>query len=339
MRRLIIAGTLVLLGALTAVISVSVYAQLRTVETDVRVAARPLADGRIEFAIEHNGERVSPRVRYLSPRLIRDRVGDWLRSSPVTLTVELEADGQPSAGVASFGDGRHAVGTRIVTGTYETTVPTDTICRARRYLPDGTYITNVNIYNRDQEVPLQPGTHHTIEVTERFTYIDTSGGCTWRRVASQPANSEPESGSSLANPLVAGSTARAGDWQVRALSTNPDAWPLIRAESRFNGPPEPGTQYFIVEVEVTYLGAESATPFLDVEIGAIGAGRVVRTDDCGVVPNDYDDYRHTEMFTGGSIRANICYPMLATEVSAGNIVLQVKDRREPNVSTVYLALD
>lgn len=57
----------------------------RAVEV-VRVAAQPLADGRIEFALEHNGERIQPEARYLTPQLIRDRQGDWLRSSPVSIT-------------------------------------------------------------------------------------------------------------------------------------------------------------------------------------------------------------------------------------------------------------
>lgn len=57
----------------------------RAVEV-VYVAAQPLADGRIEFAIEHNGERIQPEARYLTPQLIRDRQGDWLRSSPVSIT-------------------------------------------------------------------------------------------------------------------------------------------------------------------------------------------------------------------------------------------------------------
>ena len=57
----------------------------RAVEV-VRVAAQPLADGRIEFAIEHNGERTQPDARYLTPQLIRDRQGSWLRSSPVSIT-------------------------------------------------------------------------------------------------------------------------------------------------------------------------------------------------------------------------------------------------------------
>ncbi len=60
----------------------------RAVEV-VRVAAQPLADGRVEFAIEHNGEHIQPEARYLTPQLIRDRQGDWLRSSPVSTTASI----------------------------------------------------------------------------------------------------------------------------------------------------------------------------------------------------------------------------------------------------------
>ena len=52
----------------------------------VMVAAQPLADGRIEFAIEHDGERIQPDARYLTPQLIADRQEEWLRSSPVVIS-------------------------------------------------------------------------------------------------------------------------------------------------------------------------------------------------------------------------------------------------------------
>ncbi len=53
---------------------------------EVYVVAQPLADGRIEFALEHQGHRILPDVRYLSPRLIEERQGEWLRSSTVSIT-------------------------------------------------------------------------------------------------------------------------------------------------------------------------------------------------------------------------------------------------------------
>ena len=55
----------------------------QTIEREVRVAVRPLADGRTEFALLVDGERILPRLRYLSPGLAQNRQGSWLRSSAV----------------------------------------------------------------------------------------------------------------------------------------------------------------------------------------------------------------------------------------------------------------
>ena len=72
-------------------------AQLTSVETEVRVVARPHEDGRVEFAVQQRvdgewGERIAPSSRYLTPRLIEERVGRWLNSSPITLTVAVESE-------------------------------------------------------------------------------------------------------------------------------------------------------------------------------------------------------------------------------------------------------
>lgn len=84
--------------ALVAIVGVALIAtgygvaQLTSVETEVRVVARPHEDGRVEFAVQQRvdgewGERIAPSSRYLTPRLIEERVGRWLNSSPITLTV------------------------------------------------------------------------------------------------------------------------------------------------------------------------------------------------------------------------------------------------------------
>ncbi len=70
-------------------------AQLTSVETEVRVVARPHEDGRVEFAVQQRvdgewGERIAPSSRYLTPALIESRAGRWLNSSPITLTVKVE---------------------------------------------------------------------------------------------------------------------------------------------------------------------------------------------------------------------------------------------------------
>ena len=55
---------------------------------EVRVVARSLADGRIEFGIEHNGERLLPRGRYMGEDQISAYNGRWLRSTPATIEIE-----------------------------------------------------------------------------------------------------------------------------------------------------------------------------------------------------------------------------------------------------------
>ena len=87
--------------ALVAIVGVALIAtgygvaQLTSVETEVRVVARP--HERVEFAVQQRmggewGERIAPSSRYLTPRLIEERVGRWLNSSPITLTVAVESD-------------------------------------------------------------------------------------------------------------------------------------------------------------------------------------------------------------------------------------------------------
>ena len=88
--------------ALSAIVGVALIAtgygvaQLTSVETEVRVVARPHEDGRVEFAVQQRvggewGERIAPPSRYLTPRLIEERVGRWLNSSPITLTVATDS--------------------------------------------------------------------------------------------------------------------------------------------------------------------------------------------------------------------------------------------------------
>ena len=62
-----------------------VVSQGRTEE--VRVVARSNADGSIEFGIEHDGDRLLPTSRYLTPALKNTGDGKWLRSTPVEIEI------------------------------------------------------------------------------------------------------------------------------------------------------------------------------------------------------------------------------------------------------------
>lgn len=83
-------GWLLAALALLAVIAGgATWAATHSVETDVRIAAQRLSDGRVEFALQQRiggewSDRIRPSGRYLPVNAPTDR---WLRSTPVTLAV------------------------------------------------------------------------------------------------------------------------------------------------------------------------------------------------------------------------------------------------------------
>ena len=91
-KTLIMWALLVALGTGIAV----GWAATNTRDVEVRVAARSLVDGQIEFAVEHNGERLLPSSRYLSAKMVAARDDRWLSSTPVTLQISGGADSTPT---------------------------------------------------------------------------------------------------------------------------------------------------------------------------------------------------------------------------------------------------
>ena len=87
MKRLLTIGLLAALALGAAGIGF-VAGQGQTEE--VRVNARSLANGKIEFAIEHDGERLLPTGRFLTAALKNAGDGKWLRSTPVEIEVRAE---------------------------------------------------------------------------------------------------------------------------------------------------------------------------------------------------------------------------------------------------------
>ncbi len=53
-------------------------------EERVYVAAMTHTEGRIEFSLVHNGQRLTPEARCLTPELIETRAGDWLTSTLIS---------------------------------------------------------------------------------------------------------------------------------------------------------------------------------------------------------------------------------------------------------------
>ena len=158
--------------------------------------------------------------------------------------------------------------------------------------------------------------------------------------ASAAPQASSNSGLTRANPAPVGNRVRVGDWEVRVLGTMPDGTAAVMAENQFNDLPRTGWQFHLVEVEVTYQGADSQSPWLHVDFAGLGEGNALRDDSCGVIPDDLDSL--TELFTGGSISGNICFSAPSSEVDAGGMVLVVDGSKGGVIydqDRVYLALE
>lgn len=122
MNRLKAVGLMVMIAAVAAGAGVA-WGQSRTQDVEVRVAARSVEDGRIEFAIEYDGERVLPRGRYMNSRQINARNDNWLRSTPVTINVPIEGataspSSAPSAPETIRGTGQAVQPLSLAAGVY-----------------------------------------------------------------------------------------------------------------------------------------------------------------------------------------------------------------------------
>ena len=85
MKRLLLVAAMGL--AMGAALGAIFTLRAHNTTEEVRVVARSASDGRIEFGIEHDGERVLPTGRYMSAAQIGARNDKWLRSTPVQIEV------------------------------------------------------------------------------------------------------------------------------------------------------------------------------------------------------------------------------------------------------------
>ena len=97
----------ILAALLLSIVGLSAFALGQaTVSTDVRINARQLEDGRVEFALEHDGERILPRQRYFPAEATVDR---WLRSSPIAIEIAGAPVEQPQVAASTSGTGEQYV--------------------------------------------------------------------------------------------------------------------------------------------------------------------------------------------------------------------------------------
>lgn len=123
------------------------------------------------------------------------------------------------------------------------------------------------------------------------------------------------------NPIPIGQKAQVGpNWEVTILEIVPDAWSIIEAENMFNEPPEEGYQYVMAKVQVSYIGEESGTPWLDLSLRYLGSDGNSYSEGVGVVPKPFYDIG--EQFPGATAEGNIGWAVPVEAVSGGRIIVE-----------------
>lgn len=126
-------------------------------------------------------------------------------------------------------------------------------------------------------------------------------------VGSTAAQSD-ESGASASTPVPLETAGVVGDFEITVLNVLPNADEMVMAFNEFNSQPQPGNQFFLVQLQVTYIGESSATPWSALTMEASGASEVLYSDfgnSCGVIPDS--DNAGLELFNGGTVTYNICW--------------------------------
>ncbi len=156
-----------------------------------------------------------------------------------------------------------------------------------------------------------------------------------------PMAAQENAGSSAANPVPLGTAAKVGDYDITVVNVMPDAADYILAYNEYNSEPEPGTQFFIARIQVTYTGITSGSPANDLLFGAsTGAeddeGYTDWGYSCGDIP-DSAGSRANELFPGGTIEYNVCWSV--DEADAGSLVMQISPGyRYGNSNVVWFSL-
>lgn len=132
------------------------------------------------------------------------------------------------------------------------------------------------------------------------------------------------------NPIPIGQKAKIGsNWEITILEIVPDAWSIIEAENMFNEPPEEGYQYVMAKVQVSYIGEESGTPWVDLSLRYLGSDGNAYSEGVGVVPKAFSDIG--EQFPGATAEGNVGWAVPADAVSGGKIIVEesfsFEDRR------------
>jgi hypothetical protein len=117
------------------------------------------------------------------------------------------------------------------------------------------------------------------------------------------------------NPVPLGTPMAIGDgWTLKVNSFSGNADAAIQAANQFNSPPPDGHHFALVNVDLTYNGANGkASDRFFGSVAVLGTQNVphTNTDNFCVGPDALDQIK--EVFAGGTITGNICLTLPADE--------------------------
>lgn len=129
-------------------------------------------------------------------------------------------------------------------------------------------------------------------------------------------------GTSASNPVPLDSSVQVGFYNLSVVDVMPDAEEYVLAYNEFNDPAEAGVQFFLVRVQVSYVGQSSGTPWQDLQFEATtGTGAeddLVYTEweySCGDYPES-GSYNTNELFPGGTTEFNLCWAVDEADVAS-----------------------
>lgn len=99
------------------------------------------------------------------------------------------------------------------------------------------------------------------------------------------------------------------------MDFNPDAWPVVQAENRYNEPPRQGNRMVIARVGVTNVSADPDLYMVSYSDYSLEGSRDVvykpfeRPHSCGVIPDELLD----AVYTGEYMEGNVCFQIPADE--------------------------
>jgi hypothetical protein len=160
------------------------------------------------------------------------------------------------------------------------------------------------------------------EVRHRYTMTGKSGsvdGWSSRFRRTGVIDVPIPAGTARTNPLPMGSAGTINEWDIRVLLVR-----LMPVD-------EAGTQNVVATIAATYKG-EGASQMSSVDFHAVGDSAVAVGDGCSLSNGEIQ--RYADVFTGGTLQGDICFPAKAADVSS--LVMYVDETFVG--PTVYFAL-